>query len=59
METFTELLRDAQQMLLDRSRPEADLIYYIAKLDDEARSAIVVGYRLLFEKGWKNEDNDS
>ena len=50
MQSFTELIKDAQEMLLDRQRPEADLIYSIAKLDNEARGAIVVAYELLFEE---------
>lgn len=48
-ESFFDLLRDAHQMLSDRSRQEADLIYYIAKLDNEERSAIILAYQNLFK----------
>lgn len=59
MQSFTDLLKEARQMLLDRSKPEADLIYAIAALDDEARSAIILAYRNLFDKDWPNEDNNN
>jgi len=34
-------------MLEDRSMPEQDLIYYVAKLDSEERTAIILAYREL------------
>lgn len=40
---------DARNMLLDREQIERDLIYFIAKLDDEERAAIIFAYDLLKE----------
>ena len=48
-ESFAELLYSARQMLLDRSKPEQDLIYYLCKMDDEMRSAIIMAYRMIYE----------
>lgn len=42
-----ELIEEARQMLMDRSKEEADLIYYIAKLDNEERAAIILAYQML------------
>lgn len=50
MESFTQLLDEAREMLLDRSKEEADLIYAIAILDDEARVAITLAYRMIYHK---------
>ena len=50
MESFTQLLDEAREMLLDRSKEEADLIYAIAILDDEARAAIILSYRNIYHK---------
>jgi hypothetical protein len=56
---FSQLIREAQGMLLDRERIEADLIYAIAIMPDESRHAIVMAYRILFmsedENGGENE----
>lgn len=52
-EDFSTLLMHAQQMLLDRRREEADLIYYVCKMDPDMRAAIILGYQMLF-----NEDKD-
>ena len=38
--SFTQLIKEAQAMLMDRSEQEQDLIYCICKLDDEERAAI-------------------
>lgn len=46
---FTQLLREAQEMLLDRDRREADLIYFVAILSDEDRHAIAMAYNILFK----------
>lgn len=44
------LLNEASQMLQDRSRSEADLIYAVACLDNEERLAIRMSYKILFEE---------
>ncbi len=44
-----ELIREAQEMLIDRRREERDLIYAIAKLDSEERAAIILAYEFLIE----------
>lgn len=46
-EKFTDLLDQAIQMLRDRPKPEAELIYAVAKLDPDLRAAIVMGYELI------------
>lgn len=43
------LLNEASQMLQDRSRSEADLIYAVACLDNDERLAIRMSYKILFE----------
>ena len=47
--SFMDLIREAQQMLLDRSKQEADLIYSVACLNDEERAAISMAYRISFQ----------
>ena len=47
-ESILDLIEQATLMLQDRSRPEADLIYYIARMDDETRCAIILAYQNLF-----------
>jgi hypothetical protein len=47
-ESFLTLIRHAQEMLSDRNRCEADLIYHICKLDPDERAAIILGYQMLF-----------
>jgi len=54
MQPFTELIDEAQEMLLDQSRPVQDLIYFIAKLDNEERAAICLAYRILYEEKCQN-----
>ncbi len=40
-----ELIGQAKEMLLDRPKPEQDLIYAIAKLEDDLRAAIILAYQ--------------
>lgn len=47
-ETLLDLILQGEQMLLDRSKPEQDLIYFVAKLDCEERAAIVLAYQNLY-----------
>ncbi len=49
-ESFKEIYDQSYAMLLDRSKPEADLIYFISKLDDESRSAIILAYQYIYLK---------
>lgn len=51
-ESMSELIQQAQAMLLDRSPEEAELIYYIAKLEPDLRAAIIIAYEFLY----KNKD---
>lgn len=48
-ETLFELIGQAREMLLDRSREEADLIYAVSKMDSEERGAIILAYDLLYK----------
>ncbi len=43
-ESFTDLISQAAHMLADRTKAERDLIYYIAKMDDEEKAAIIIAY---------------
>ncbi len=45
--SFFNLIQEATAMLLDRSEPERDLIYYLATMTDEERAAIAFAYRNL------------
>lgn len=49
-ESFTQLIKEAHEMLLDRPKQEADLIYAIALLDNEEKAAIILAYKNLFGK---------
>jgi len=49
-ESLFDLIQQAQQMLLDRSKAEQDLIYYVAKLPDDLRSGIILAYEILHPK---------
>lgn len=43
--SFFTLIKHATQMLNDRPEEEQDLIYYVCKLDQEERSAIILAYK--------------
>lgn len=45
-----QLIQEAMDMLRDRALPERELIYYIAKLDDMERGAIILAYQALQHK---------
>lgn len=47
---LSELIVSATAMLLDRAPVERDLIYILAKLDDEERAAIIFAYENLKEE---------
>ena len=49
-QSLFELIQDATQMLLDRSKEERDLIYAVAILDDEARAALILAYGNITRK---------
>lgn len=46
-ESFIDLISQATQMLLDRPKIEQDLIYFISKLDNEERAAIILAYEYI------------
>ncbi len=48
-ESFFDLIDQATEMLLDRSKPEQDLIYYISKMEPDLRSAIILAYENLYK----------
>lgn len=54
-ESLKDLIEQATYMLLDRSKEEAELIYCIAKMDPEARGAIIIAYE-RFVKNHEDED---
>jgi hypothetical protein len=47
-ESLWDLVGEAKQMLLERPKPEQDLIYAIAKLDDQERTGIILAYQGLY-----------
>lgn len=47
-EGLFDLIQQAKQMLQDRTREEADLIYYLVKMDPEERAAIILAYQNLY-----------
>lgn len=51
-ESLFDLVGQATQMLLDRGRDEQDLIYFIASLDDELRTGIILAYQNLYNDDW-------
>lgn len=48
-ESFTDLISQAEAMLRDRSKQEADLIFSIAKLEDDLRAAIIFAYNNIHD----------
>jgi len=46
-DSLFDLIRQAQEMYLERSQAERDLIYHVAKLDNESRSALILAYDFL------------
>lgn len=53
-ESLFDLIQQAEQMLLDRSKPEQDLIYHICKMEQELRAAIILAYQ-----GIHNDKSDA
>jgi hypothetical protein len=58
-ESLFSLIRQATEMLSDRPRCEADLIYAIAAMPDDLRTAIVLAYRGLYHDEFKQPDAES
>ena len=52
-QSFAELLKDAVQLLNDQPKEVGELIYWAITLDDEARSALVMAYRLINKENGK------
>ncbi len=55
-QSFTSLIQDALALYQDHPKEINDLIYWCATLDDEARSALVFAYGILFKE--ENETNE-
>lgn len=49
-ESLFDLVVQATQMLNDRSKPEQDLIYFVAKLDSDLRAAIILAYQGMYDE---------
>lgn len=49
-EILMDLIQQAKAMLLDRSKEEQDLIFYVAKLEDDLRTAIIIAYRGIYDE---------
>ncbi len=52
-ETFFDLITQAAEMLMDRSKAEQDLIYHIAMMEGETRAAIILAYQNLYRKDYE------
>ena len=50
--SIVDLIKEAKEMYLDREQLERDLIYYVAKLDDEERLALIIAYQDLTNREW-------
>ena len=48
-ESVSQLIAEAIQMYRDRPRQESDLIYYIAKMEEKERIALILGYELVYK----------
>jgi len=46
-ESLFKLIGQARNMLMNRSKSEQDLIYFVSKLDNEERAAIILAYETL------------
>ena len=49
-ESLFDLVAQATEMLKDRSKPEQELIYFIAKLDPDLRVAIILAYQGMYDE---------
>jgi hypothetical protein len=49
-ESLLDLVEQATQLYRDRAKLEADLIYFVAKLDNEERTALILAYQNLYER---------
>jgi len=47
-ESFFDLISQATEMLKDRPKQEADLIYHIAKMEEDLRAGIILAYQQLY-----------
>jgi hypothetical protein len=47
-QSFTELLTDATQLLMDHPKGIQDLIIWACKLDNEERAALILAYRNIY-----------
>lgn len=52
-ESLFDLIQQSTEMLMDRTKPEQDLIYYICKMEDDLRTAIILAYRQLYDENYK------
>lgn len=53
LESLTDLIKQAIEMLNDRTQYERDLIYHIAKMDSDSRAAITFAYGIIKKKNDK------
>lgn len=49
-QNFKDLLKDAMELYEDQPKEVGDLIHWALTLDEEARSALVLAYRLMNDK---------
>lgn len=48
-ESMKDLIKQAIQMYNDRTKEENDLIYHIAKMDNESKTALILAYEILYK----------
>ncbi len=46
-ESFLDLIRQAIEMLLDRSIEERNLIYHVARMENDLRAAIILAFETI------------
>lgn len=54
-EEMYQLIQEAIEMYLDRDQSERDLIYHVASMSSEDRTALIIAYEMLKEE----EDEES
>ncbi len=49
-QSLPELIQDALSLFRDHPRQVGELIHWVATLDDEARTALILAYQWLYKK---------
>lgn len=55
-ESFSDLIREAKEVLLDRNEDERILIHSVAQMPEIERLAIIAAYELMWESEHESEN---